>query len=93
MLPELFKLCESHNISATFFELSTALAFMKFKRSECEVVVLEVGLGGRLDATNVVKPLLTIITSVQLDHTKILGNSIEEIAMEKAGKFDIDHLI
>jgi hypothetical protein len=66
ILPELFDLCETHRIPGTFFELTTALAFAKFQRAGCGAVVLEAGLGGRLDATNVVTPVLSIITSVQL---------------------------
>ena len=85
LFPEIFTLCQSHKIPATFFELTTALAMKKFRASECEAVVLEVGLGGRLDATNIVTPSLSIITAIQIDHTKILGDTIEKIAMEKAG--------
>mmetsp|Transcript_54168 Transcript_54168/g.73998 ORF Transcript_54168/g.73998 Transcript_54168/m.73998 type:complete len:399 (-) Transcript_54168:490-1686(-) len=70
---------------ATFFELVTGLAFNHFARKEAEVVVLETGLGGRLDATNIVTPVVSIITSVGLDHTRILGDTIEKIAGEKAG--------
>lgn len=85
MLPELLELCNQHKIPATFFELTTILSFMCFGRAKCDVIVLEVGLGGRLDSTNIVSPSLSIITSIQLDHTKILGDTIEKIAMEKAG--------
>lgn len=85
MLPMLFELCQRHQVPATFFELTTALAFLKFQHAQCDAVVLEVGLGGRLDATNIVHPLLSIITSVQLDHTKILGDTVQAIAVEKAG--------
>ncbi|RYH31350.1 hypothetical protein EON65_02905 [archaeon] len=94
-LPSLFNLCQTNNIPATFFELTTALAFLKFQRAGCEAIVLEVGLGGRLDATNIVTPALSIITAIQYDHTNILGNSIEEIAREKAGiiKKDIEVLV
>ena len=70
---------------ATFFELTTALAFEHFRNKGCDAVVLEVGLGGKHDATNVITPVLSIITSIQLDHTKILGSTLEEIAREKAG--------
>ncbi len=70
---------------ASFFESATVLAFEAFRRSGCETVVLEVGLGGRLDATNVVDPHATIITSIDLDHSDYLGDSLEEIAAEKAG--------
>jgi dihydrofolate synthase/folylpolyglutamate synthase len=69
----------------TEFEFKTGLAFTYWRMKRCEWVALEVGLGGRLDATNVVNPRATIITSISLDHTNILGNSIEEIAVEKAG--------
>lgn len=61
------------------------LGLLKFGQSKCDAVVLEVGLGGRLDATNIMTPALSVITSIQLDHTKILGDTIEKIAMEKAG--------
>ena len=69
----------------TYFEALTALAFAYFQKKRVDFQVLEVGLGGRLDATNVAKPVVCIITSISLDHTQILGNSLEEIAREKAG--------
>jgi dihydrofolate synthase/folylpolyglutamate synthase len=69
----------------SFFETLTAMAFVHFARVGVEVAVLEVGMGGRLDATNVVEPALSIITDIDLDHQKYLGNTIGEIAREKAG--------
>ncbi len=81
----MFHVCESEKIPATFFEITTALAFEKFRQAKCDAVVLEVGLGGRLDATNIVRPALSVITSIQRDHMNILGNTIEDIAREKAG--------
>ena len=69
----------------TYFEVLTALAFAYFKKEQVDFQVLEVGLGGRLDATNVAKPAVCIITSISLDHTQILGNSLGQIAREKAG--------
>jgi len=69
----------------TYFEALTALTFAYFKKKQVDFQVLEVGLGGRLDATNVASPLVCIITPISLDHTQILGNSLEEIAREKAG--------
>jgi dihydrofolate synthase/folylpolyglutamate synthase len=69
----------------TYFEALTALAFAYFQKKLVDFQVLEVGLGGRLDATNVTKLVVCIITSISLDHTQILGNSLEEIAREKAG--------
>ncbi|HLJ77391.1 MAG TPA: folylpolyglutamate synthase/dihydrofolate synthase family protein [Acidobacteriaceae bacterium] len=69
----------------SFFETLTALAFEAFAAAEVEIVVLEVGLGGRLDATNVVDPLLSVITDISLDHTEWLGDTITLIAREKAG--------
>jgi len=69
----------------TYFEALTALAFAYFKKKRLDFQVLEVGLGGRLDATNVARPVACIITPISLDHTQILGNSLEEIAREKAG--------
>lgn len=69
----------------TFFESATILAFEAFRDAAVDVVVLEVGLGGRLDATNVVEPLVTAITNVSLEHQKFLGDRLEQIASEKAG--------
>jgi len=69
----------------TFFELSTALAWMIFQDAGCDIVVLEVGLGGRLDTTNLCTPLVTVITSISRDHMKLLGETLELIAREKAG--------
>ena len=69
----------------SFFEMMTAIAFLHFKRERVEIAVLEVGMGGRLDATNVVEPLISVITDISLDHQKFLGNTVGEIAREKAG--------
>jgi dihydrofolate synthase/folylpolyglutamate synthase len=69
----------------SFFEMLTAMAFEHFARQDVDIAVLEVGMGGRLDATNVVEPLVSIITDVSLDHEKFLGNTVAEIAREKAG--------
>ena len=69
----------------SFFEMLTAIAFEHFAQSHIEIAVLEVGMGGRLDATNVVDPRISVITDVALDHQKFLGNTIAEIAREKAG--------
>ncbi|MDZ7657803.1 folylpolyglutamate synthase/dihydrofolate synthase family protein [Fodinibius sp.] len=69
----------------TYFEISTAIAFWWFARSNVDIACIEVGLGGRLDATNIIDPKISVITSISLDHTDILGDSITEIAREKAG--------
>jgi len=69
----------------SFFEFMTAMAFMQFARQRCNVAVVEVGLGGRLDATNIVNPTVTAITSIGLDHCEMLGYTHAEIAREKAG--------
>lgn len=69
----------------TFFEVTTAVAFELFRRAGVEIAVLEVGLGGRLDATNVIAPVMTAITSIALDHEKYLGSTLADIAREKAG--------
>ena len=78
---------ESERLGATFFEITTALALEHFARSNVDVAIVEVGLGGRLDATNVVDPRAAVITSIALDHTEWLGDSIEAIAGEKGGIF------
>jgi dihydrofolate synthase/folylpolyglutamate synthase len=69
----------------SFFEMLTAIAFEHFSRRRVEIAVLEVGMGGRLDATNVVEPRVSVITDISLDHQKFLGNTVAEIAAEKAG--------
>lgn len=69
----------------SFFEVVTLMALEIFVREECRVIVLEVGLGGRLDATNVIDPIISVITSIDYDHTEWLGNSLAEIATEKLG--------
>lgn len=75
-----------NNNPITEFEIMTAMAFKFFKDSGCDIVVLETGMGGRLDATNVIdSPLCSVITSIDLDHVKVLGNSIQKIAIEKCG--------
>ncbi len=69
----------------TWYELITAIGFLHFAQEHVDVAVVEVGLGGRLDATNVLTPLVSVITSLSLDHTYLLGDSLKEIAIEKAG--------
>src|SRR6202035_1711198 len=69
----------------SFFEMLTAIAFEYFAQNKVEMAVLEVGMGGRLDATNVVEPRVSVITDISLDHQKFLGNTVTEIAREKAG--------
>lgn len=69
----------------TFFEITTALGFLHFARQKVDIAVLEVGLGGRLDSTNVCQPEVSVVTSISYDHTKQLGNTLTEIAREKAG--------
>ncbi|MGL5980286.1 MAG: bifunctional folylpolyglutamate synthase/dihydrofolate synthase [Phocaeicola sp.] len=72
-------------IHCSFFELTTAMAFHYFAQQEVDIAIIEVGLGGRLDCTNIIHPRLSIITNISLDHTLLLGNSLEQIAAEKAG--------
>ena len=72
-------------IGMSFFEMTVALAFHHFSQEKVDIAIIEVGLGGRLDSTNLIKPELSIITNIGLDHTELLGNTIEKIAKEKAG--------
>jgi len=74
---------EKHSI--TFFEATTALAFDYFRENNIDIAIVETGLGGRLDSTNVLSPIHTIITEIDFDHTHLLGNSVEEITAEKCG--------
>ena len=86
-LYEVLEVCReaSVGIPLTFFEGTTAAALLAFSQVDADIVLLETGMGGRLDATNVVNPILTIITSISLEHTEVLGDVVELIATEKAG--------
>jgi len=87
MLTELRALCERMETHPTFFEITLALAMRWFRIRECEIVVLETGMGGRLDATTAVPADVCVITPVGMDHMQYLGNTLGEIAAEKAGIF------
>ena len=69
----------------TGVEITTAMALAHFQREAVDIAVMEVGMGGRLDSTNVCEPLVSVITNISLDHTRQLGNTLESIAIEKAG--------
>ena len=89
---EIIEFIEKHkqtllDSSITFFEATTALAFDYFSQKNVDIAIIETGLGGRLDSTNVLSPVQTIITEIHYDHTHILGNSLEEITAEKCGIF------
>ncbi len=75
----------SFDFDPSFFEVSFVMALDYFKKQKCDICIIETGLGGRLDATNIITPLVSVITSISLEHTDILGNTLEEIATEKAG--------
>lgn len=72
-------------IQPSFFEMTVGLAFDYFSKSNIDIAVIEVGLGGRLDSTNVITPEVSVITNISFDHTALLGNTLEKIAIEKAG--------
>ncbi len=76
---------ESVDLKPSFFEIITAIAFLHFRVENVDVAVIEVGLGGRLDSTNIITPMVSVITQIGLDHMKLLGETIPEIAREKAG--------
>ena len=78
-----FDFFESNNFS--FFEMTVGLAFDYFSKNKVDIAIIEVGMGGRLDSTNIINPILSIITNISLDHTKFLGSNIYDIANEKAG--------
>ena len=84
-LTELVKNVSASDLSPTFFEFTTAIAFQYFAESQVDLAVLEVGLGGRFDATNVVLPLACAITTIALDHQQYLGSTLASVAFEKAG--------
>ncbi len=73
------------DVNASFFEISTAMAFAYFKKKKVDYAVIETGMGGRLDSTNIITPLLSVITNIGYDHQQFLGNTLEKIAGEKAG--------
>jgi dihydrofolate synthase / folylpolyglutamate synthase len=81
---------EAEKTGATFFELTTAMAFDWFVKQSVDIAVVETGLGGRLDSTNVLTPRVATVTSIGLDHTDLLGDDLESIAREKAGIFKAD---
>jgi dihydrofolate synthase/folylpolyglutamate synthase len=72
-------------LELTFFELSFGMSLCYYIEKNVDYAVIEVGLGGRLDATNIINPILSVITNISYDHTEILGNTLEKIALEKAG--------
>lgn len=74
---------ESHNLS--FFEMTVGMAFNYFSKQKVDIAIIEVGLGGRLDSTNIITPLVSVITNIGFDHMQFLGNTLEQIAFEKAG--------
>ena len=78
-----FDFFESNNLS--FFEMTVGLAFDYFSKNKVDIAIIEVGMGGRLDSTNIINPILSVITNISLDHTKFLGTNITDIAQEKAG--------
>ena len=80
------EIMEKSKIGApSYFEIITALAFTYFKKENVDIAVIEVGMGGKFDATNIIKPMVSVITNVGLDHTEVLGNSVLDIARDKAG--------
>jgi dihydrofolate synthase/folylpolyglutamate synthase len=85
LLSKIFLLIDERKIPATFFEITTLLAFTYFSEEKVDWAVIETGLGGRLDATNIINPKISVITSISLEHTEHLGHTLEEIAYEKAG--------
>jgi len=76
---------ESEKINPSFFELTVGMAFSYFREQKVDIAIVEVGLGGRLDSTNIITPLLSVITNVSFDHMQFLGDTLEKIAAEKAG--------
>lgn len=81
----LFLLNKINELDATFFEITTVIAFQYFAENNCDICIVETGMGGRFDCTNVITPILSIITSISIDHKDFLGYTLEKIAFEKAG--------
>jgi dihydrofolate synthase/folylpolyglutamate synthase len=76
---------EFEKIEPSFFEWTVGLAFDYFASEEVDIAIIEVGLGGRLDSTNIITPVVSLITNISFDHMNLLGNTLEKIAVEKAG--------
>ena len=76
-----------NNIKLSFFELTVGMAFSAFEKAQVDIAIIEVGMGGRLDSTNVITPMVSVITNIDLDHMEFLGNTRAAIAIEKAGIF------
>src|SRR5690606_10371624 len=72
-------------VEPSFFEITVVIAFAAFAEQKVDIAVIETGLGGRLDSTNIITPLVSVITNISYDHTDLLGNTLQEIAFEKAG--------
>lgn len=87
LLDTVVELCAKHEISATFFEIAFIMTCLHFQNMKCDVVVLEVGMGGRYDASNVINSYLSVVTSIGMDHMNSLGGTLESIARHKAGIF------
>jgi dihydrofolate synthase/folylpolyglutamate synthase len=85
LILKLKKIVEENHLEATYFEFTTALAFLYFQEQKVNFAVIETGLGGRLDATNVIIPKISVITNISLEHTEHLGQTIGKVAFEKAG--------
>ncbi|KOH45797.1 bifunctional folylpolyglutamate synthase/dihydrofolate synthase [Sunxiuqinia dokdonensis] len=82
---QFIKMNETAQLEPSFFEITVAMAFDYFRNQKVDIAMIEVGLGGRLDSTNIIRPEVSLITNISLDHTALLGNTIEKIALEKAG--------
>lgn len=85
VMPLYYEFLEKYEDNLTFFEIVTLMSFLYFRDQDVDYVLYEVGLGGLLDATNIIKPVLTIITNIGYDHMNVLGNTLEEIAIQKLG--------
>ncbi len=85
LLNKIYKMIHKHEIKPTFFEITTLLAFLYFQQHNIDIAIIETGIGGRYDATNIITPLVSVITAIGFDHTEVLGSSLDAIAQEKAG--------
>lgn len=84
ILPHIFSLIKKHHLALSFFEITTLLAFLYFAENNIDIAIMEVGIGARKDATNLIHPLLSIVTTISLDHVNLLGTTKEKIALEKS---------
>ena len=84
-LDKVIKISKENNVAPTYFDILTVISFLFFSENKNDITIIETGMGGKSDSTNIIEPILSIISEISMDHTTVLGENIESIAFEKAG--------